>query len=278
MNNKLQSIAKIIKDSKNVIVFAGAGMSAHIGNQTYWTGNTIKYGGNLTQYGLTTIEHATENTWRSHYQEQVAYTKQVTQNYENNMKASKENLYTKLLETFTQNNINYMIATSNVDNAFLHYGYNPQRVYEKHGNTFYLQCSQVRNHPVVPISVGLDSSCEECGSFLRPNTLMFYDTYFSSVRESEQFYVYDDFINDLEENPAPRTTILEIGVGTTVMNLRDMATKAYYRLNTAPFIHINPDIDPANHYSQIAMLTSRPKPVAHEYWVSATAEDLAEFL
>lgn len=278
MNNTLKSLANIIRNSKNLIVFAGAGMSVHIGNQPYWTGKNTKYGGELTAYGLTTLEHATENTWRSHYKEQVAYTQQAIQKFETNVRTSKENLYTKLLETITHNDIAYTIATSNVDNAFLHYGYNPERVYEKHGNTFYLQCSEIRNHPVVPISVGLESSCEICGSFLRPNTLMFYDTYFSTVRESEQFYLYDDFINDLEENAISKTTILEIGVGTTVMNLRDMATKAYYRLNTAPLIHINPDTNPANHYSQIALLTSRPKPVAPEYWVNATAEELADYL
>lgn len=276
MNDMLRSLTRLIYSTDAVLIFAGAGMSVEIGNKPYWAGKNARYGGETTKHGLTPLQHATEEAWVNNPQQQTAYVKETQETFLHNLQSSKTNLYTELLKSLQKNNIDYHVVTSNVDNAFLYYGYDANNIYEKHGNYFYAQCSEHRNHPVIQYFEAT-KTCEECGALLRPNVLMFGDTKFSTVRETEQWYKYDDHFNNLIDNKK-KTLILEIGVGATVLNIRDTATKAYYLLKTAPFVHLNPIPEDINNYSQIALLTSREKPTGKELWIPRTSEELTKVL
>ena len=273
----IENLTKIIKNTTHLLIYAGAGMSVELGSQPYWTGTHNKYGGNKTKHNLTPIEHATEQTWHTHPNQQHQYAQETRELYLKNNTNSTHNLYTQLLKTLNQHNIDYFVATSNVDNAFHHYGYNPNRIYEKHGNYFYDQCLTGRNHTLHPHNPKI-TKCETCGSPLRPNILMFYDTGFSTIRETQQYYKYDDYIHQLKNKTPPKTTILEIGVGTTILAIRNLATKAYYQLKTTPYIHLNPNPDPTSTYTQLATLTGHPHPTAPEIWVKEPATNLTKNL
>lgn len=61
--------------------------------------------------------------------------------------------YLKLLEMLTVLNLDYFVLTSNIDGYFMRAGFDPDRLYEVHGSTDYLQCP----------SFGRDDACTNKG-------------------------------------------------------------------------------------------------------------------
>lgn len=236
---KLTLTKSLLKQSENILIAAGAGMSQEIGLQTYWTGDDTRYGGkDKTEYGYTTLEHATEYLWIENEKAQLKYYENITANVLSSLNSSKVNHYTKLLQYLQRNNKNYWIVTTNIDTAFKHYGYNPNRVYEQHGNLFYSQClKQPKEHSIFPTTT--PAVCPECGNASRPNTLFFNDTQFNSSRRNKQQIQYEDYEDLMIEAPNKSLTI-ELGAGNTIANIRNHTLKlnSHYDI---PAIRINPN-------------------------------------
>lgn len=274
--SQLIFVKKIMQGVDAVLIYAGAGMSVEIGNVPYWSGEDSRYGGEVTKYGFTPVEHATEAAWFVSPERQQLYVNDLRENFLNNLNSSSVNLYTELLKTIEACGLDYHVVTSNVDNAFAFYGFDPDRIYEKHGNYFYVQCSNQHEQLVTEWDKNV-ANCDVCGFALRPNVLMFEDSNFSDVREVQQWFAYDNHLKELVMG-GKKVLLLEVGVGTTVLNIRDMAVKAHYVLHSSPLIHINPVKDDVNNYSKLAALRNFPVPVGKEIWVLDSGSDFAEVL
>lgn len=46
-----EAAVQAVREAENVVVFAGAGMSAGLGVPTYWAGKNALYGGTVDKYG-----------------------------------------------------------------------------------------------------------------------------------------------------------------------------------------------------------------------------------
>lgn len=236
---KLTTAISQISKAENILIGAGAGMSQEIGLQTYWTGKNTRYGGdNKTEYGYTTIEHATEYLWYENEKAQTEYYAKVLKDIQTTLSKNTTNHYTELLEYLQNNNKNYWIITTNIDSAFKYYGYNENHIYEQHGNLLYSQClKEPKTHGIFPTNP--EFKCPECNTPSRPNTLFFNDMSFNSTRKNQQLLDYEDFEDILIEEPS-KSIILEFGAGNTVANIRNHTLKlnSHYDI---PGIRINPN-------------------------------------
>ncbi len=267
-----------LQQAKGVLIFAGAGMSADLGIPTYWTGNNTTYGGEeKTQWGLTTIEHASGMFWQTHKQAQQAYfasRKAFTDSLIAKAKSNPANHYTTLLRVLANLNLNYFVTTSNIDRAFPKFGFDENRLFEVHGTHAFSQCLNERSrHGVFPTNEDKDTFgiiqptlCPKCGVDTRPNIMGFDDPDFNPNRLMEQNVKYREFCDD---NVNENWIILEFGVGNTVTNIRNKSIRASIEYNI-PLYHINPNVDKG---SNLAWLFSanRGGKQAQEIWVTMTA-------
>lgn len=273
---QFESIAPALLSADRVLIYAGAGTSVELGIGTYWTGADSKYGSNESKHGFTALEHAHASLWRTHPEEQKQYFAEQYLLFQEKLQQSNENFYTKLLSFLTKHGKDYFVVTSNIDNAFLHYGFDENKVFEVHGNQTYTQCADCDIQPA-----NGTGNCPVCGLTARPNVLYFDDFSFDVERilsqETRYLYTLDEALDEVDMQGKTKTCLLEVGVGTTVPRIRDMATKAFYRLNR-PLIHVNPTFDPGSNYSQLAQYMVKETPNHPDIWVLETASSFGEKL
>lgn len=228
-----------IRTAENVLVLAGAGMSADLGVPVYWTGDTAKYGDTRSQYGYTALEHAHATLFFSDIKSQTKY---FREQWESMIDVSLEGShYVALLKHLSQKN--YFIATTNVDNFFIRAGYERQRVLEVHGSYAKSQCLKhdhgTWNTPDTREGAAFITNrnyiCPTCTLPVRPNVLFFEDAWY--VPSNDNHYAMYAYRNFLDESPPEGTVVLEIGVGNTVPRLVGesalLESKGYkvYRIN-----------------------------------------------
>lgn len=124
----------------------------------------------------------------------------------------------------------YFIFTSNVDGQFQKAGFDNEKITEAHGNIHYLQCTgcsrEIFNE--YPLEIEVDAQmqtssyplCEECGSVLRPNILMFNDHDFNRSRVHDQQGRMFQFIDKIK---VKKIVIIEVGAGTDVPSVRSFS-------------------------------------------------------
>lgn len=140
--------------------------------------------------------------------------------------------YSNLLKKIESHGLDYHVMTTNVDGHFIKAGYDPKRVFERHGSIHHYQCSdwQCANREGLseaPASLNSTSSlcpsfvpkCSACGEVMRPNILMFNDYNMLQSRCDEQEVRYRRWINGKMERDK-RVLILEIGAGPGIPSLR----------------------------------------------------------
>lgn len=236
-----QAANLLLRRAKNVIILAGAGMSAELGTPIYYEGENARYGTQKSEFGYTALEHAFAPLWEDDPKSQKEYSRKRWE-YMLSIDVKQENSpYTSLLEYLTANNKDYFVSTTNVDSAFLRAGYNEQRIHEVHGSSRVSQCLNEPGHGIFPTrnpSEGF-TLCPECQGDTRPNTMYFMDFYFNHDLLIEQQWRYVNFI----ENIAPEeTVVLEIGAGETVATLRQ-ASRKLRTIYGFDLIRINPQAD-----------------------------------
>jgi NAD-dependent SIR2 family protein deacetylase len=258
------SLKAILGSAKGVLVFSGAGMSVEFGIPTYWTGENARYADERSEYGHTALEHASGLLWESHPFLQGKYHDQRLETMDTAFASHPDdNSYTLLRAFLEENNLPHFAVTSNVDGAFQHFGFNPDSVWEVHGSSRFSQClMRPKEHGIFPTE--LDGSCMSCGSQTRPNTLFFDDFAFNSERETQQEDRYHDFLDrDLSSY-----VILEVGVGSTVPRVRDLATRLHYEEGLT-YLHVNPTVDSGTNFAQLAALMGRKKKAGRpEAWIT----------
>lgn len=242
--NSVQQARKIIQKSTDIIILAGAGMSADLGTPTYYTGDMSKYGSNTSQYGYTAYEHAWAPLWLEARETQMKYYRETWAKLLGTQTRTESSPYVSLINYLTSTGKGYFVSTTNVDSAFARTDFDPQRVHEIHGAHRFSQCLDNPDHGVYPTVDPNESftRCLSCGGDSRPNVMYFLDFDFNGEIVSAQNERYHEYLDTLD----PKTTaVLEIGVGETVKTLRYAARRlsAVYRF---PIIRINPDKDPGD--------------------------------
>ena len=129
------------------------------------------------------------------------------------------------------------VVTSNVDGHFKRAGFDPDRIYEIHGNLEWIQCSDfccrdVRPMPQFTKLLATDDEmprCDECGKPMRPMVMMFNDPWFYPKYTGLQSIKYVNWSMN-------KTNLLgiELGAGTHVPSIRHFG-----RERTARLIRIN---------------------------------------
>lgn len=228
----------LYKNATHVFIFTGAGMSVPLGTAPYWTGNGAQYGGEETAYGLTVLQHVKAHYWNQYEEEQLSYFRELYTGIDA-LKDKKDTHYHTLLKSLEENGKDYFNITSNIDNAFLNYGYDPERLFEVHGTTRLSQCLRFPEfHGIFPTTdpqVGT-AVCPTCGGNARPNALFFDDHLFNDKLET---YQYDQYLTWKQASLGKKSLVIEIGAGTTVSTIRHLGLRVhgYYDV---PFIRINP--------------------------------------
>ena len=147
------------------------------------------------------------------------------------------------------------VVTSNVDGHFKRSGYDSNKIYEIHGNLEHMQCSNRCTRTTWPMLNFTDAltedrqmpTCEECGSYLRPQVMMFNDPWFVMDLVEDQSQQCMQWYADKKN-----VVGIEIGAGLAVPSIRWHGQE-----RTQTLIRINP------HEYQV----NRPQDIA----ISATA-------
>lgn len=217
-----------LNEAKNVVILAGAGMSAGLGIPVYWTAGG-KYGDQRTAYGYTALEHAHASMYKKDPKAQYRYHAEQSKTLLSVNVAGSH--YQRLLEYVADKN--YVVMTTNIDHAFVRSGFDPTKVTDVHGSYAVWQCSHDGLHGLwLPYRFQV---CPVCSNIARPNVMFFDDpTYVLSVERAQAFNHYADFASSAQPED---TVVLEIGVGMTVPRLlhqsADWASRGFdvFRIN-----------------------------------------------
>lgn len=250
-----------LRDAQNVVIFAGAGLSAEVGIQTYWNGDDSLYGGTQTEYGYTPLEHADAQLWMQDTYSQVAYFQSKRAEFRSIN--YRDSIYGELLSRVQTKN--YFCVTSNVDSGFYSAGFDEGKLYEIHGSYRNSQCVMNATHGLFPVEEEAAETCKACGMPVRPNALFFNDPDFNPQIMYEQQDRFNRFVTELEDSHEP-VVLLEIGVGDTIPRLRQIANRLYRDLQ-ADYLHVNIQEEPEFLFGQSCAFPNK------EEWLQMSAGD-----
>lgn len=236
----VQEAARLLQDADALIIAAGAGMSVDSGLPDFrgshglWTsmlpaGMSERDIGSLTQGDI--FRRDPLAAWRFYSRALQACTQTVPHTG-----------YQMLLRWAQSTRHGAFVYTSNVDGHFQRAGFAEERVVECHGSINFMQCSRPCS-PAIWSSSDLAASlgdadrltnaglprCGCCGSFSRPNFLMFSDSAWLGARTFAQ-QLRQEVWRGQVRNPV----VVEIGAGLAVPSVRMFAESL-----RMPLIRIN---------------------------------------
>mgnify|MGYP001564366312 CR=1 FL=1 len=188
--------------------------------------------------------------------------------------ATPHEAYHTLLD-IVKRKAHHFVYTSNVDGFFVRAGFDPQKIFEVHGNIFWCQCQRncgqlLFKHSkeiiVDPETMRAGESqlpvCPTCGVIARPNVLMFGDAFFDTEMHEMQDLRYEKFLHAVFE-PAGnhRLAIIELGAGTSIPTVRRLGDHMIIAHPRATLIRINLH-EPHVYSGQIGIGTSAAEGIA----------------
>ncbi len=152
-----------------------------------------------------------------------------------------------LLDWIKKFDLDYFVATSNVDGQFQKAGFPEDRILEVHGSIHHLQCTVPCHHNIWPNEAVYDidettmrakdvPTCPKCQRVARPNILMFGDYSWLSKRSAIQEENFDDFLQHNKNNPM---VVIEIGAGSAIPTIRHLSEQLGQQQQTN-VLRINP--------------------------------------
>lgn len=229
LQKKFEDAARVIKNSKALVVTAGAGMGVDSGlpdfrgDKGFWNAYPM-----YERLGINFVEAANP----IHFAMDPAFGWGFYGHRANLYRdASPHAGFQILLDWASRYNLDYFVATSNVDGHFQRAGFAEEKVYEVHGSILYMQCLTPCSDDIWEsneiVEVDLDSmrarnipKCPRCSAVARPNILMFGDFSWLSERSDRQSYRFNHF---LYEHRDENLALVEIGAGTGVPTIRRMS-------------------------------------------------------
>jgi len=154
-------------------------------------------------------------------------------------------------------NGNLFAITSNVDGHFLKAGWDEKKFLEVHGSFYTLQCKNplscdgdeqvwklekevLDKLDVDPVSYEAADplpACKFCGGLARVNALLFYDSYWVSLRSDEQ---ESNWSNWFANNRGKKIVVIEIGAGLAIPTIRRLSESVVNKgLSNSKLIRIN---------------------------------------
>lgn len=161
MDDALNKAIKLIKESKYTVAFTGAGISVESGIPPFRgeTGLWSKYNPEILE--LSYFYQYPKESW--------TVIKEIFYDFFGKAKPNKAHLALAQLENL---NLLKAIVTQNIDN--LHFDAGSKEVYEFHGNSRMLVCSN--NHTFEASSINLEDlppKCPKCNELLKPDFIFF---------------------------------------------------------------------------------------------------------
>lgn len=175
-----QSVAKIIKESKYVVSFTGAGISVESGVPPFRGENGLweKHGSQFAEISYF-MKHQKES-WNS--------LKKVFYDPITDVKPNKAHIVLANLEKM---GIMRSVITQNIDN--LHQDAGSKIVYELHGTAKYAVCTKCKTkYKITKEILSMDTpTCEKCASVLKPDFVFFGEqlpaiAFNSSIEDAEK--------------------------------------------------------------------------------------------
>ncbi len=243
--NVYKKVADTIKNSKALIITAGAGMGVDSGlpdfrgEKGFWKAYPMYERLGLNFYECANPVHFhrdPEFGWGFYGHRLELY-----------RKTEPHKGFYILLNWIERFNLDYFVVTSNVDGQFQKAGFGEDKIYEIHGSIHFLQCVTPCSNEIWEnkerIVVDYETMrakniprCKYCGDVARPNILMFGDFGWISDRSDEKEKRFQSFCIKNEYN---FITVLEIGAGTAVPSIRFLSKRIGSMYN-AVVVRINP--------------------------------------
>ena len=203
-STEYSNVRRLLKSYKNILIFAGAGMSADSGLQVFREKKKTLFSPDLSN------GQQIRDLFSSH----------------------KPHLGYKKLLNFC-NDKDYYVMTSNIDGYFSRSGFKENKIVEIHGNIFYTQCcDKIYSHKT--------NICPLCDLKTRENVLSFGDRNWINRTENIEKNMDKWIQNKIEINE--NILIIEIGAGIHIPSIRDyseiLLTKYKKQLG---LIRINPE-------------------------------------
>ena len=184
MVDKIEKAAEVIKNSKHITVFTGAGISVESGIPPFRGKNGIWNKYDPSKFTIEYFYENPEHSWK--------LIKEVFYKLYNKVEPNKAH---KVLAKWEKEDIINSVITQNIDG--LHQRAGNTEVYEFHGTTsklLCLNCEQKFNiqdkGDFSDFLSNLPPKCPECGGLLKPDFIFFgegipQDAYKSSIREAK---------------------------------------------------------------------------------------------
>lgn len=240
-----EQACKLIKEAKALIISTGAGMGVDSGlpdfrgKEGFWKAYPL-----YKRLGLNFMEAANPNHFSRDPSFGWGFYGHRVNLYRN---TTPHEGYQIIKKWIWENDLDYFVATSNVDGQFQKAGFEEEKILEVHGSIHYLQCTvpcsdeiwendeefQVDKESMRSRQVPL---CPYCGGTARPNILMFGDLAWISRRSDRQENNFKAF---LDEHGDDRIVVIELGAGTAVPTIRRLSERIARRYE-ARVIRINP--------------------------------------
>jgi NAD-dependent deacetylase len=161
MEDALNKVIKLIKESKYTVAFTGAGISVKSGIPPFRGENGLWSSYNPEILELSYFYQYPKESW--------TVIKEIFYDFFGKAKPNKAHLALAELEKL---NLLKAIVTQNIDN--LHFAAGSKEVYEFHGNSRILVCSN--NHKFEANSISLEDlppKCPKCNELLKPDFIFF---------------------------------------------------------------------------------------------------------
>lgn len=244
-NTRFSEAAKAISQASALVITAGAGMGVDSGlpdfrgDQGFWNAYPM-----YEQLGLSFIQAANPE----HFEDDP--------NFGWGFYGHRTNLYrstvphagfTLLQDWIAQFELDYFVATSNVDGQFQKAGFSDNKILEVHGSIHHLQCTIPCNRDIWPnlaeyiidertMRAADTPRCPHCNNVARPNILMFGDYAWLHQRTADQENNFDSF---LRKNSNSSMIVIEMGAGTAIPTIRNLSEQLGRRKRTR-VLRINP--------------------------------------
>jgi NAD-dependent SIR2 family protein deacetylase len=243
--SRISEAAEAIRNAKTLVITAGAGMGVDSGlpdfrgNQGFWNSYPM-----YKRLGLSFVQAANPEHFEDDPHFGWGFYGHRTNLYRNTLPHSG---FTMLQDWINEFQLDYFIATSNVDGQFQKAGFSDDKILEVHGSIHHLQCTIpcTRNIWSNDAEYNIDETtmrsldvprCPQCRQVARPNILMFGDYSWVSKRSAIQEENFDDFLQNNKNNPM---VVIEMGAGSAIPTIRHLSEKLGQQQKTQ-VIRVNP--------------------------------------
>ena len=219
-NERIEKVAKVIKEAEYILIGGGSGLSTAAGLE--YSGDSFKnnFGDFIEKYNFTDLYSATFYDFKTQEEKWAFWARLISLNRYNE---NPLELYSKLLDLV--NNKEYFVLTTNVDAQFEIAGFNKDNIFATQGDYGKLQCSKACHNKLYSNKDLVEKWLKDTKDCKIPSDEIMYcpvcneemdvnlrkDGYF--VEDDYWFKQSDRYIDFLKKIKDKKVALIEIGVG-----------------------------------------------------------------